>query len=304
MGSQQMVNRSRKWNGAAALRSLRCYLYLAPTFILLGLFSYYPPFLAFSRSFYEWDGAVILDYVGFQNYAAMFQDRVLLTSIWNQVQVTVFMAVVGVVMPFLAAELIFNLQSLRAKYWYRVLLVIPIVVPGTVMMLMWKFIYDPTVGFLNAILAFFGLPGQTWLQDPDQALYSMMFMGFPFVSGITVLIFLAGLNNMGKEVIEASRIDGASFLQRLLYIDVPLAMGQVKLILILSVIASLNGFGVQLILTDGGPGYSTMVPAMHMYHQGFAFGRLGYACAIGVALFLVILSLTYLNMKIREHDVH
>lgn len=306
MGPRRMVGKGATKNVAIRqrLRPLRCYLYLAPTFVLLALFCYYPPLLAFVRSFYEWDGAVIQNWVGWGNYAELARDRVLLDSIGNQVQLTLFTAVVGVVVPFLAAELIFNLRSLRAKYWYRVLLVVPMVVPGMVFMLLWKFIYDPNVGLLNALLGLFGAPPQTWLQDPDLALYSFMFMGFPFVSGVTVLIFLAGLNNMGNDVLEAARIDGASFVQRLFAIDIPLAMGQIKLILILSAIASLNGFGAQLILSDGGPGYSTMVPALHMYHQGFAFGRLGYACAIGVVLFLVILSLTYLNMRIREHDVH
>jgi len=284
------------------LRKSRCYLYLAPTFLLLGVFAYYPPLLALVRSFYDWNGANWLEWNGLGNYRAMLHDEVLLKSVGNLVKLAVFSVAVSVIAPLLAAELIFNMRARRMRYWYRVLLILPVVVPGVVSMLLWQFIYDPNVGLLNSILGVFGFPRQAWLYDPRLSLYSLMFMGFPFVGGITVLIFLAGLNNISADVLDASRIDGAGFVQRFISIDLPLVSGQIRLIAILSIIGSLNGFGTPLILTDGGPGFSTLVPGLHMYHEAFQFDRLGYACALGVLLFVVILSLTIITMRIRKED--
>jgi len=295
-----MVTAKSKRSLVRTLRKSRCYFYLAPTFILLGIFSYYPPILAFIRSFYDWNGANWLHWIGLGNYRMMLQDEVLLASVGNLAKLAAFSLFVSVIMPLLTAELIFNMRARRAQYWYRVLLVLPVVVPGVVSMLLWQFIYDPNVGLLNGILGSFGIPRQAWLYDPRLALYSLMFMGFPFVGGITVLIFLAGLNNIGPDVLDASRIDGASFLQRFLRIDMPLVSGQIRLIAILSIIGSLNGFGTPLILTDGGPGFATLVPGLHMYHHAFQFDRLGYACAVGVVLFIVIFTLTLITMRIRR----
>ncbi len=284
------------------VRPSRAHLYLAPTFMLLGVFCYYPPLLAFARSFYTWNGANAATWCGLDNFRFMLNDEVLLTSVWNQIKIVLFATVVGISAPFIAAELIFNLHSARARYWYRVLLVVPMVVPGVVLILLWQFIYDPNVGLLNALLGHFGIGAQAWLHDPKLALWAIMCMGFPFVGGVNVLIILAGLNNIGTDVFDAARIDGVGFVQRMVKIDIPLVMGQVKLLLIMVTIGALNGYGAQLILTDGGPGYSTMVPGLHMYHQAFLFDRLGYACAIGLMLFLVILVLTAFYMGIKEPD--
>lgn len=284
------------------LRKCRCYLYLAPTFILLGIFSYYPPILACIRSFYDWNGANWLQWAGLGNYKAILHDDVLLLSVGNLVKLSVFSLVVSVTTPLLVAELIFNMHARWAQYWYRVLLIVPMVVPGIVSMLLWQFIYDPNLGLFNSIVMAFGFPRQAWLHDPRLALYSMMFMGFPFVGGIAVLIFLAGLNNITQDVLDASRIDGANFLKRFIQIDAPLVSGQVRLIAILSIIGSLSGFGTSLILTNGGPGFATLVPGLHMYHEAFQFDRLGYACALGMLLFVVILTLTLIAMRLRREE--
>ena len=299
MVSQGPTRRGR-WR--KVLRASRAYLYLTPTFAMLAVFCYYPPLLAFARSFYVWNGADAAEWCGLANFRSMLSDEVLLASIWNQVKIAVFAMVVGIVAPFIAAELIFGLRSVRMKYWYRVLLVVPMVVPGIVLLLLWQFIYDPNVGVLNALLEAAGIPKRAWLHDPDLALLAIMCMGFPFVGGVNVLIILAGLNNIGTDIYDAAKLDGIGLWQRLLKIDIPLTMGQIKLLLIMATIGALNGYGAQLILTDGGPGYSTMVPGLHMYHQAFLFDRLGYACAIGLVLFLVILVLTTVYMKIKEPD--
>src|SRR5207247_10462116 len=129
------------------------------------------------------------------------------------------------------------------------------------------------------------------------ALVSRFLMGFPWLGGFPRLIYSAGLQNIPPNVFDSARIDGATGLGRFRRIDLPLLMGQIKLLLVLGFIGGLQGFQTQLLLTNGGPAYATMVPGMHMYQNAITFDRMGYACAIGVALFLVILAITNLNVK-------
>ena len=202
-------------------------------------------------------------------------------------------------MPLLVAEMIFALRSQRAQYFYRVMFVVPMVVPGIVLLLIWGFFYDDNLGLLNHALVALGLGHyrQSWLGDANLALYSLIFMGFPWVGGFPLLIYYAGLQNISTDVLDSARIDGALGLNRFRHIDLPLLMGQIKLLLVLGFIGGLQGFQTQLLLTNGGPAYTTMVPGLHLYQNAIQFDRMGYACALGVMLFLAILGITYLNLK-------
>lgn len=281
------------------------YLYLFPTFILLIIFSYYPAFDAIRNSFFEWSAQGTKYYVGLDNFRAMIKDTILIASIKNMIILLIFGIIIGLSVPIIVAEIIFNIKNERAKYWYRWLIVVPIVVPGMVILLLWQFIYDPNVGLLNGILKAIGLASwqRTWLNDPDIALYCLIFMGFPWISGTNTLIILAGLNSIDKDIMDSALIDGVVGFRRVLNIDLPLILGQIKVLLVLGIIGGIQGFGAQLILTRGGPGYSTMVPGLHMYQQAFLFNRLGYACAIGLSMFIVILLLTYINMRYLKSSI-
>jgi len=282
-----------------------CYFYLVPTFVLLAVFFYYPAINAFVSSFCYWSAYGERSFVGLENFKRVFSDYVIVEGTKNLIKLLSFSLIVSTVMPLLAAEAIFNISNQKAKFWYRWFLVVPMVIPVVVILLIWSFIYHPEVGLLNWLLRFIGYPQlqRTWLQDPDVALYCIMFIGFPWVSGVSVLIYLAGLDNIGNEVIDASLIDGATRLRRIVSIDIPMILGQIKLLIILGIIGGMQGFGIQLILTQGGPCYATMVPGLWMYQQAINFDNLGYACAIATIMFLVILLITYLNMKYIKSSV-
>lgn len=288
-------------NRRLLISSLQAYLFLLPTFALIGLFSYYPALLALYHSLTDWNGILLADYVGLNNFREMLNDQVLLASLGNMVTVAIWSLVVTLTVPLLVAELIYALRNNRAQYWYRLLFVAPIVVPFVVTLLVWRFIYDPDLGLLNALLERLGISFQSrWLGDPDLALYCLLFIGFPFAAGTNVLIYLAGLQSIGESVIDAAKLDGATGLRRIISIDLPLIMGQVRLLGILSLIGGIQGFGAQLVLTRGGPGYATMVPGMWMYETAFSYSRMGYASAIGTSMFVVILGLTLVIMRSVE----
>ena len=275
------------------------YLYLVPTFFVLAIFSYYPPLSAFYHAFFDWDGVTTPRFIGLGNFREMAQDPVLLGSIPNLIKLVLASLVTGLTAPLLVAELIFSLRGGRAAYFYRLFYVMPVVVPTIVTLLLWQFIFDPNVGPVNGILGGAGLisPQTDWFGDPHIALYTLMLVGFPWVQGVNVLIYLAGLQNIPASVHDAALLDGATGWRRLRYIDLPLVMGQVKLLLILGIIGGVQGFSLQFVLTQGGPGNATMVPGYLMYQTAFQGNRFGYGSAIGLALFLVILLFTYLNMR-------
>jgi ABC-type sugar transport system permease subunit len=282
------------------------YAMLVPTFVLLFTFNYYPAFMGLYRSFFIWDVGLPAQFIGLGNFVQLFtQDEVFLESLSHVTLITVWRVVSGVTVPFIVAELIFNLRSQVSQYTYRVLMILPAVVPGIVHLLLWQFIYDGTHGLLNAILAGVGLEEwqQPWLGSPKTALYAVTFMGFPWVSGVTVLIYLAGLQGISREVIDSAQVDGCTGLRRIFAIDIPLIMGQFKLITVLSIIGGLQGWVSVFVMTAGGPGAASMVPGLWMYNNAFLWNKMGYASAIGMFLFLLIFALTLFNMKFVKTEL-
>lgn len=272
---------------------------LTPTFALLAVFSLVPFVWAFATSFYEYEVGGDSRFVGLANYAEYLHDPTLISSFANLLFLTVFGLIVVWTSPLLIAKLIFSLRSERARYVYRVLFLIPIVVPGVASLMIWQNMIYGDGGFLNELLRLAGREDlvRGWLTDPRTVLWAIVFIGFPFAGGINILIYYAGLSGISESVHEAAELDGARGIAKFLRIDVPLVMSQVKLLTILTIIGTVQGFEGIFILTKGGPGFRTMVPGLWMYMNAFSFQRMGYACAIGVLLFLLILGLTILNMR-------
>jgi raffinose/stachyose/melibiose transport system permease protein len=277
------------------------YVFILPTFIFLLTFSYYPAFSALWHSFYDWDGAFVNEFVGINNFIAIIKDPVIHVSVRNVIVLWILNLFKVLFFPLLTAELIFNLRSTRAAYWFRTLFIIPMVIPGIVTILLWQYIYNPQFGLLNFLLAAVGLknvmPAGGWLGNTMTALPAIVGIGFPWCGGLAMLIYLAGLQSISGEVLEAAALDGAVGLARVWRIDIPLITGQLKLMIILTTIGALESFETMLILTEGGPSNATMTPALWMFMKGFRFQQFGYASAVGVAIFIVVLALTYLNTK-------
>ncbi|MDE0630048.1 MAG: sugar ABC transporter permease [Caldilineaceae bacterium SB0665_bin_25] len=276
------------------------YMMLVPTFALLLTFNYYPAFMGLYRAFFKWDIGLQPEFLGLGNFEKLFiRDDIFIKSLRHVSLLTSWRVISAVTFPFIVAELIFNLRSNVHKYTYRVLTILPAVVPGIVILLLWQFIYDGTHGLLNAFLEGIGLEDwqQPWLGSPKTALYAVTFMGFPWVGGVTVLIYLAGLQGISDEVIDSSLVDGCSGLRRIFAIDIPLILGQFKLIIVLAVIGGLQGWVAVFVMTAGGPGTASMVPGLWMYNNAFLWNKMGYASAIGMFLFVLIMGLTILNVK-------
>lgn len=217
------------------------------------------------------------------------------------------------------AVCIHRLKSEKTQYLYRVLFVIPMIIPAMVGLLIWKFFYDPNVGTLNSVLVaahldhvlmwldrwvlhlgiFIAPFKPAWLGDPTLIIPALIFWGFPWVGVVGVLIYLAGLQNIGAEVYEAAALDGVTWWGKFWHIELPLIMAQVRLNLILMVIGTLQGFGFQYVLLgpEGGPQNKGLTPGLYMFYRAFTEQDYGYACAVGMILFVIILVLTVINQR-------
>ena len=292
--------------GARCVQSLGLYALLAPTFILLAVFSLVPFAVAFITSFYDYEVGGDSRFIGLANYAEYFRDYTFVESFRNMLFLTAFSVVMVIVVPLTVAKLIFSLSSPRASYVYRILFLLPIVVPNVAVYLIWQGLMYSEVGMVNRTLHGIGQGhlARGWFSDPDTVIWAIACIGFPFAGGINILIYYAGLTSIPDSVHEAAELDGATGLKKFLLIDVPLVMSQIKLLVMLTVIAGFQAFEGVYILTNGGPGFKSTVPGLWMYLNAFRFQRMGYACAIGVILFLLILTLTILNMRYFRSAEH
>jgi ABC-type sugar transport system permease subunit len=216
------------------------------------------------------------------------------------------------------AVVIHRLRSDRWQYAYRALLVVPMIVPSLVTLFIWKFFFDPNLGAFNRILDVTGgkralvwLDGLLgwgvfhegvpigWLSQTELILPALFLWGFPWIGAVGVLMYLAGLQGIGQEVYEAAELDGVGPWGRFFHIELPLILTQVRLSLVLLVIGTLQGYGLQLLLLgeNGGPGSRGLTPGLWMYNRAFIAGEFGYACAIGMILFVFILVLTFVNNR-------
>ena len=280
-------------------RALPLYLLISPTFILLVIFNYYPAFMALYRSLFAWDIGGRADFIGIQNFVTLFSDRVFLHSLWNVFRMTLAGVISVITVPIAVAEAIYRLGSPRAQYWYRIVVILPVVIPGIVHILIWQFFYEARYGLVSQLLRVVGLGylATSWLGNPDVVVYAIIFSHFPFIGGITVLIYLAGLQAIPTEIRDAAEVDGATGWTQIRMIDLPYLMGQIKLVIVLAIINELQGFGYVLIMSGGGPANASTVPGLWLYTNVIEFGKVGYASAIGVFLFVVVMVLTIINMR-------
>lgn len=301
-----------------ALHEWRLYLFVIPSLLLIAVFAYFPAFSAVYHSFFDWQGGNYKEFINWDNFIQAWTDETLWKS-FGTVFILIIANLFKMIPSIAVAVVIHRLVSDRWQYWYRVLVVVPMIVPELVRLFIWKFFYDPTFGLLNKALDWLelkpilvsldtyvlhwnvfreGFP-VPWLSEPHLIVPSLIFWGFPWIGAVGVLIFLAGLESIGREVYETAELDGANGFQKFLYIEFPLILTQIRLMLILMVIGTVQGYGLQLLLLgqDGGAGGAGMVPGLWMFNRAFSAGQFGYACAIGMILFVFILVLTLINNK-------
>jgi ABC-type sugar transport system permease subunit len=260
--------------------------------------------MAIYYSFTDFSLRTVTQFVGLDNYRQVLtSDFYFRTGLVNMLILAVASVIKTMTVPLLVAELIFWLRNHVHQYVFRTLFVLPAVVPGLVFTLLWRQVYDPRTGLLNELLGAIGLPQlqHAWLGEPSTALWAIVAVGFPYVDAFAFLILLGGLLNINAEFFDAAKVDGAGGWSRFRHIDLPLLTAQFRILLFFAVAGTVQGFASIFILTQGGPGYATYVPALQMYLQ-IADGNFGYASAIGVILFVMIFVATLVILRLRRDD--
>lgn len=283
-------------------QKIQPYLYLLPILAVLVTFKYIPFFMALQKSFFNWNGTNIDEFIGLENYIKILQDSTFITSLQHSFVVMIAYVVIAITVPLIAAELVFGLKSQQAQYVTRTLFTFPMVVPGLVVILLWKWILAGDDGILNIILNAVGLSSlaQPWLSQSSTALGAIIAIGFPWlgmsmIGGMQFLIYFATLQGIPREIFESATIDGANVFHRFWRMDLPLLSGQMRLMITLAIINGLQLFDSVKVLTDGGPGISTMLPTVYIYQQAFQYKKMGYSSAMGIVLFAIIMVLTVIN---------
>lgn len=298
-------------------RDLGILLLALPSLAMVLVFCWLPAGSAILHAFQEWGGGEDSRYIGLDNFTRLAQDRVFWGSCLT-ILVLVVANVIKLIPSILLAVLIHRMRSEQAQYWYRIAVVLPMVVPSLVTLFVWKGFFDANLGALNALLDATGVQallvhldgifgwgvfeagrGAAWLGQPALVIPALILWGFPWIGAVGVLIYLAGLQSIGKEVYEAAELDGANGWQVFWRIELPLILGQVRTTLTLLFIGTIQGFGLQYLLLGeaGGPDGRGMVPGLWMFNRAFFATEFGYACAIGLVLALVIMLLTWLNHR-------
>lgn len=277
----------------------KAYAFLLPIFVSMGLFKYTPFFTAIVKSFYEWNGANINKFIGFDNFVRLFQDPTFHASLVNIFLFTGSFVLIQLTFPLYAAVILYRIGRQGVQNAYKTLFLVPMVVPYIIIYLLWRWIYAGE-GAINQFLELVGLEqlAQSWLGDSSWALVSIIFVNFPWIGGIYLLIYLAGLITIPQELFEVGKLEGLTGWQRFRHIELPLLKNQLRLVVLLAFINQFQSFENVLVLTNGGPGFSTLTPALYLYKQGFEYNELGYASAVGVVVFVILTVASVLANKL------
>jgi multiple sugar transport system permease protein len=287
-----------------ARKSWSAYLFLSPWVIIFLIFTLYSVSFSFYLSFHKWN---VLEpdkpFVGLDNYIRLFQDEKFYQALWNTVLFTGFGVPLGMISGLLVA-LLLNTR-VRGQGLFRTLYYIPVITPLVVAAVIWKWIYQGDYGLLNYYLLKFGLIREKllWLADPDLAMPALILMGVWSGTGGVMVLYLAGLQSIPEELYDAAKVDGASGLQRLLFITVPLLAPTTFFILITSIIGSFQSFAHIYIMTGGGPLRRTTVIGYYLYEKGFRQFEMGYASAMAYVLFALIFVFTLFQLRYTKGDV-
>lgn len=279
-------------------------LFILPSLIVLLLFVLIPIFQTLEISFFKWDGiSPTREFVGLTNYGLtfslpQFQKALSNSFIWAVMHI-IFACGTGFVLAFLISRVS------RGKTFFRTVLFFPNVVALSVCAVMWAMLYNPQFGFVNGLLDNIGLGSlkQQWLSNPDIAIFSISIASSWQAYGYYMVLFLAGLQNIDITLYEAARIDGANSVQQFRYVTIPGLRNVFTFVLSMAIINGLKGFATVWTMTQGGPEYSTYLPALFVFRKAFVEYDFGVAATGGILLGALIIVITVIFNYFRDKHV-
>lgn len=267
------------------------------------LFSGGPLVASLFISLTEYDILSAPRFVGLENYRfAVAGDPLFWNSLFRTSYFALFAVPLGLVGSLVLAVLL-N-QGLRATNLFRTLFFLPHLTPAVAMAILWSWLLHPTLGFANSFLGQFGIPAFSWLTDKDTVIPTLIMISlWAGVGGNTMLIFLAALQGVPKDLEEAAELDGAGAWSKFRIVTLPLISPVIFFNLVLGIIASFQVFTLAFVATDGGPSYGSWFLILHIYNQAFSYFRLGYGSALAWIFLLILLVLTLTNFTLSRRWV-
>jgi ABC-type sugar transport system permease subunit len=281
-------------------QKLTPYLMVSPYILHLGFFVVFPIIFSVILMFHRWNIISPMEFVGFQNFAKLVQDRLFFQSIFNTLIFLVIHIPLQIVVALFLAEML-N-QKIRFRGFLRASYFLPVVISGVVVTIVWQQLYGLDTGLLNRILIQIGGPKVGWLSDPNIAMPSIAIMATWKNVGLYVVLFLVGLQSVPPQYYEAADIDGASHWQKFRYITIPAINPTIFMVVIFSTIGGFSLFIEPYIMTSGGPLNSTISAVLYIYKQAFTYYHMGYAAALGFFFAAIIMLFVFIQRKIIEKD--
>ena len=273
--------------------------FLSPPLIVFSIFVLIPLINSFYYGFTNWNGFnTDYDFVGLENYTRIASDNLFQNSIFNTVIWLISAILIPTILGLLLALLIDS--QVRGSNFFKSIFYLPICLSAVVVGQIWIWIYQQEWGLLNIIINLFRENSfeYAWLSKPETSLYSVIIAWSWQQTALSMVIYLAGLTSIPKNLLEASQIEGANIFQRTFFIVIPLLIPATIIVVALSMINSLKGFDILYIMTEGGPFHSSDTLAMHMYNESFRKYRMGYGSAISVVLFFI--AVTIIGIYFRQ----
>lgn len=303
---QAVTPKQRSWfvSPLARREAIEGYLWISPWIIGFVVFSLGPIIASLYLSFTQYKIGGAPEWIGLENYRqAFFVDKLLWPSLSRTVYYSIAVVTLGVALSLLAAILL-N-QNIKWRPFFRALYYLPSLTPIVALAILWRWLLQPKVGLVNFVLYQVNIPGPGWLTDRAWAIPALILIAlWASIGGGRMIIFLAGLQGVPKELYESSEIDGANTIQRFFYITLPMISPVILFNLILGIIGSFSVFSISYIATEGGPNYATWFYMLHLYYNAFSYFQMGYASALAWIFFVLIFILSYIQIRLSNRWVY
>lgn len=277
------------------------YLLITPNFLIILVFTFIPVFFAFYMSMTDWNILSDPNFIGLENYEKILADPLAKQTFFNTFYFTMVSVPINVFLTLLLAVLL-N-QKIKGITFFRTAYYLPVISASVAVSLMFMWILANN-GLLNQILEGLGIEPIRWLTDPKIALNSVIGVTIWKGLGLNMIIFLAALQDIPRELLEAAAIDGANAVQKFFKITIPLLSPVIFFVTITGVIGSFQAFDLVYNMTGGGPGHSTTVIGYYIWRQAFDYLHMGYGAALAFIVFGAILVLTILQWFLRKYWVY
>ncbi len=300
----------RRTGGAERVGSLRrneafaAYLFILPTAIGFLVFTAGPVLAAIGLSFFDYDILSPPRFAGLDNFEALINDARLLTVYRNTLTYVVAWALIDLALALALAVAVNRPMHAVLRYLLRTAYFFPVLTSTASVAIVWSFLYNTDLGIINYYVSQLGLPKIPWLTSSAWAIWSIVFLQVWKSVGFNFVLFVAGLQNVPRQLYEAAAIDGAGQWASFRWITLPMLSGTMFFAVVISLINGFQIFDAAYIMTQGGPGDASRTVVMYIYENGFRFFKMGYASTVALTLFVVIMLLTIVQFRVSRSWVH